>query len=218
MTIDQIISYVADKTLRSDKDSVILRGINQVKNDICNSRLSRLWTTATSALTADQYDYDFSSDFAISDFGLLDSIQIKLSNTWYYPLKPTNNPDDILTDPFSNYPNKYYIYGNNKVLIGASTPKQAFDVLINYYKFIDDYTTGSTQPVLDSEYGSDLYIYGATGFLWDDLEQYDRASVAYNGALNTRGEQTPCYKKILNDIISKENRKQPPMVSPDGLF
>lgn len=206
MTIDQIIAFVATNRLRRiDKNTEILQGINFVKNALLEKRLKRQWTIGTDIPLDSGYD-----DYNLpSGFGIMDELEIIISASEKYKISPAHNADEITCDTVTTgYPSKYFLYSDNKIMVGAPVPTSNLNMKPYYFAKIDDYTTGSTTPILADIYGAELYIFGAESYVWDCMEQYDKAE----------GIRLRRYNPELSRILNIEGMKAPNYVKPNPIF
>jgi len=208
MTIAEILAYVRTKNHRTDKDDVIMRGINWVKNDLCSQRTRKLFKRGTMTLVPGQTIYTQGVDGLPSDFQMIDKILFQYTTTHLYELKESDYIPIEGERVTSGYPSLYHITSDNDIYIGYPKPANANTVRLYYYYKVSDYvSTDTTTPVFAGFYGDELYIWGAEFYLWDDLEMYERS----NRALEL-------YESEKAKAHSQEESKAPPFIRPNLLY
>jgi len=206
-TVAGLITLVREKTLRTDKDTTILAGINWVKNDLCAKGGNTTWKRAEDnsediTLVKGQIAYSLPSDFHKPDV-----FEYEVSQSQKWDLNPVNYGS---IDPPTNhqgYSTAYCIKGST-VYIGCPVPGFAHTVRVFYYHKPSDYAAASTStPVFADKYGDDAYIFGAEWYLWDTLGDQNRALVALSH-----------YEKEKAKISFEDFRKGSPVVQSNLLF
>jgi len=207
MTVEELVAFVATKTQRLDKDSTILAGINWAKDDLCASKHKLLFKRSDITLVPGQVKYTQGGDGLPSDFNMIDDILYVYSSTLKYSLP--NIPYQAIEENTINrgFPTGYDIQGTNDLYVGDPPAGTAHTIQVYYYHRPGDYSDDSTTPVFVSEYGNDAYIYGAEFYLWQSVEEYQRAQYAQQ-----------LYHKERGQIFSQGQSKGTPVTRPQQLF
>ena len=204
MTVAELLSYLQNKTGRTDKNTDLLAGINWVKNELCNLRLSALLKKGSvMSYAAGEYHKALPDDF-----GVIDKVMCVLSSGGnYYELDEGDRDTLFFDDTEGTYPARYCIIGTD-LYIGCPRPGSDINIYPTYYRKPQDYTAASTDtPILSDIFGIEVYVFGAERYLWNCLNVPE---------LEAQAEVR--FQNELGKLKTRDANRRTDKVRPSGVF
>lgn len=204
MTVTEFITFLQQKTGRTDKDTILLAGINWVKNELGFMQLSALMKKGSVI--------NFSSGDSYkslpSDFGCMDSVVCVYGTGGnYYFLEEGNRESLLFEDQQGSYPKNYCIIGSN-LYVGNPVCGSDTSIYPVYFQKPADYSLVDTStPILSDVYGNEVYVFGAERYLWNSLDIAE---------LEAKAEQR--YQFEIAKIKTRDSKRRTGIIKPNGLF